>query len=337
MAAPNESGSATGPPLPRSVSPWSRVGAFSGAKKSCAARWPAASSPSRTTASPSVPGGWSPGPTGGEMPLPVETRIRGRPAASTPSPTTPPPDCHTPARRLERCAEVPGPADGARASVDAIGGGLLGDGDHGVTDDERLGVDAAVERGAELPPEVARRDLRGRQVGFRGVPAGAGRVHPPVTSSALAGAAERPPSGTSAARVRVAARVRRRERATPSGRTSAASPDQRSWPSPRCSLHARTSRPGAARSPPEADAARPEPSWPRNVARSRANPAAPASSSTQGYCSGAGCRRLGRGQARVACRARSGSQTAIDMIARASGTWTAAAARDLSSETRPPR
>ncbi len=93
---PKESGSATGPPAPRSLSFRSSIGAFCGAKKSLAASWPEASSPIRTTESPRYPGGWSPGPAGGGSPLLVVRNIRGLPSGPEPSLASPPPDCQIP-------------------------------------------------------------------------------------------------------------------------------------------------------------------------------------------------------------------------------------------------
>ncbi len=88
-------GRATGPPDPRSVSFWSSVAALLGAKKSCADMVPSLFTPRRTTASASWPGGWDPGPGAGEMPLPVESRIR-----PGPSEARPPPPCQMPAMPL---------------------------------------------------------------------------------------------------------------------------------------------------------------------------------------------------------------------------------------------
>ncbi len=77
---PNDEGSPTGPPEPRSWSFWSSVAALLGLKKSCALMLPSPDTASRTTDSDSSPGGLEPGAGGGVTPLPVDTRIRPAPS-----------------------------------------------------------------------------------------------------------------------------------------------------------------------------------------------------------------------------------------------------------------
>ena len=84
-------GRPTGPPEPKSVLAASSAGALRGLKKSLAVMAPPEPAASRTTASPSWPGGLVPGPGGGDTPLPVEMKIR-----PGPSDISPPPDCQMP-------------------------------------------------------------------------------------------------------------------------------------------------------------------------------------------------------------------------------------------------
>src|SRR5215212_7268975 len=85
------SGSATGPPLPRSWSFWSSIAAFHGLKKSCAEMVPSPATPSRTTDCESCCGTGEPGPLGAVTPLPLATKIR-----PGPSDIRPPPPCQIP-------------------------------------------------------------------------------------------------------------------------------------------------------------------------------------------------------------------------------------------------
>ncbi len=86
-------GSPTGLPEPKSLSPASSLGALAGLKKSCALSAPVvAFGCSRTTDSASWPGGLSPGPLAGEMPLPEVKKIR-----FGPSDMSPPSLCQMPA------------------------------------------------------------------------------------------------------------------------------------------------------------------------------------------------------------------------------------------------
>ena len=84
-------GSPVGPPAPKSLSLWSRLGALLGLKKSCGFSDPSGCGCSRMTDSASWPGGLLPGPFGGEMPLPEATKIR-----PDPSDMIPPPLCQMP-------------------------------------------------------------------------------------------------------------------------------------------------------------------------------------------------------------------------------------------------